>query len=52
MMFIEDFAFYEQLWWYYTLNRGKIRSRYNILTMYCTQNLENKIGGAAFMRKF
>ena len=30
--FIEDFAFYEQLWFYYTSNRGKIRSRYNDLT--------------------
>lgn len=30
--FAEDFAFYEQLWWYYTSNRGKIRSRYNDLT--------------------
>lgn len=31
-VFIEDFAFYEQLWFYYTSNRGKIRSRYNDLT--------------------
>ncbi|MGI5871851.1 MAG: TnsA endonuclease N-terminal domain-containing protein [Bacillota bacterium] len=30
--FVEDFAFYEQLWYYYTENRGKIRSRYNDLT--------------------
>ena len=30
--FIEDFAFYEQLWYYYSTNRGKIRSRYNSLT--------------------
>lgn len=30
--FVEDFAFYEQLWFYYTSNRGKIRSRYNDLT--------------------
>lgn len=30
--FVEDFAFYEQLWYYYTTNRGKIRSRYNDLT--------------------
>jgi len=28
----EQFAFYEQLRWYYTQNRGKIRSRYNDLT--------------------
>ena len=30
--FVEDFAFYEQLWYYYEINRGKIRSRYNDLT--------------------
>lgn len=30
--FVEDFAFYEQLWYFYTDNRGKIRSRYNDLT--------------------
>lgn len=30
--FVQDFAFYEQLWEYYSQNRGKIRSRYNDLT--------------------
>ena len=30
--FVQDFAFYEQLWEYYSKNRGKIRSRYNDLT--------------------
>lgn len=30
--YIEDFAFYEQLWFYYSQNRAKIRSRYNDLT--------------------
>ena len=30
--FVQDFAFYEQLWNYYASNRGKIRSRYNDLT--------------------
>jgi len=30
--FVDDFAFYEQLWYYYAENRGKIRSRYNDLT--------------------
>jgi len=30
--FVEDFAFYEQLWYYYTTNRSKIRSRYNDFT--------------------
>lgn len=32
MTFSEDFAFYEQLRYYYVENRGKIRSRYNDLT--------------------
>lgn len=30
--FIQDFSFYEQLWYYYNDNRKKIRSRYNDLT--------------------
>ena len=30
--FAKDFAFYKQLWEYYSTNRGKIRSRYNDLT--------------------
>ena len=30
--FVEDFSFYEQLWFYYSENRRKIRSRYNDLT--------------------
>lgn len=30
--FEKDFAFYEQLWEFYSSNRGKIRSRYNDLT--------------------
>ena len=28
--FVEDFAFHEQLWYYYETNRGKIRSRSSI----------------------
>lgn len=28
----ENFSFYQQLWYYYSDNRGKIRSRYNDLT--------------------
>ena len=28
----QDFSFNQQLWYYYTTNRGKIRSRYNDLT--------------------
>ena len=31
--FVQDFAFYEQLWEYYSQNRGKIRSRYNDLLL-------------------
>ena len=27
-----NFSFNQQLWYYYTTNRGKIRSRYNDLT--------------------
>lgn len=30
--FLQDFAFYEQLWEFYSQNRKKIRSRYNGLT--------------------
>ena len=32
MQYSEDFAFYQQLKYYYDTNRGKIRSRYNDLT--------------------
>lgn len=32
IQYIEDFAFYQQLKYYYDTNRGKIRSRYNDLT--------------------
>lgn len=32
MQYIEEFAFYQQLKYYYDTNRGKIRSRYNDLT--------------------
>ena len=30
--FDPNFSFSQQLWYYYTTNRGKIRSRYNDLT--------------------
>lgn len=30
--FAQEYAFYEQLWESCTINRGKIRSRYNDLT--------------------
>lgn len=32
MQYTEEFAFYQQLKYYYDTNRGKIRSRYNALT--------------------
>lgn len=50
MAFIEDFAFYEQLWWYYTSNRGKIRSRYNDLTKKFLSYNDKKENPEAFLR--
>ena len=32
IQYTEEFAFYQQLKFYYDSNRGKIRSRYNDLT--------------------
>ena len=51
MMFVEDFAFYEQLWWYYTSNRGKIRSRYNDLTKKFLAYNDKNENTNAFLRK-
>lgn len=51
MTFIEDFAFYEQLWWYYTSNRGKIRSRYNDLTKKFLAYNDKNENTEAFLRK-
>jgi type III restriction enzyme len=48
--FIEDFAFYEQLWFYYTTNRGKIRSRYNDLTRKFLAYNDKKETPEAFLR--
>ena len=48
--FIEDFAFYEQLWFYYTTNRGKIRSRYNDLTKKFLAYNDKKESPEAFLR--
>ena len=48
--FIEDFAFYEQLWFYYTTNRGKIRSRYNDLTKKFLAYNDKKETPEAFLR--
>lgn len=49
--FVEDFAFYEQLWWYYTSNRGKIRSRYNDLTKKFLAYNDKDVNKDAFLRK-
>lgn len=46
-----DFSFHEQLWFFYSENRGKIRSRYNDLTrkfLFYNDKDENK---NAFLRK-
>jgi len=49
--FVEDFAFYEQLWYYYTTNRGKIRSRYNDLTKKFLAYNDANENPDAFLRK-
>ena len=49
--FVEDFAFYEQLWFYYTTNRGKIRSRYNDLTKKFLAYNDKKENPDAFLRE-
>lgn len=49
--FVEDFAFYEQLWYYYTTNRGKIRSRYNDLTKKFLAYNDANENPNAFLRK-
>ena len=49
--FVEDFAFYEQLWYYYETNRGKIRSRYNDLTKKFLAYNDSKENLDAFLRQ-
>lgn len=49
--FIEDFAFNEQLWYYYETNRGKIRSRYNDLTKKFLAYNDSNENPDAFLRK-
>lgn len=49
--FIEDFAFYEQLWFYYEQNRGKIRSRYNDLTRKFLAYNDKRENSDAFLRQ-
>lgn len=49
--FDEKLAFYEQLWYYYTYNRGKIRSRYNDLTKKFLAYNDANENPDAFLRK-
>ncbi len=49
--FDENFAFYEQLWHYYSTNRGKIRSRYNDLTKKFLAYNDANENPDAFLRK-
>ena len=49
--FVEDFAFYEQLWFYYETNRGKIRSRYNDLTKKFLAYNDSNENPDAFLRQ-
>ena len=50
-IFNEDFAFYEQLWFYYEANRRKIRSRYNDLTKKFLAYNDKKENPDAFLRQ-
>lgn len=49
--FDESFAFYEQLWFYYDTNRGKIRSRYNDLTKKFLAYNDKNENPDAFLRR-
>ena len=49
--FIKDFAFYEQLWYFYESNRGKIRSRYNDLTKKFLAYNDKNENPDAFLRR-
>lgn len=46
-----DFSFNQQLWYYYTENRGKIRSRYNDLTRKFLAYNDGEENAVAFLRK-
>ena len=50
MQYIEEFAFYQQLKFYYDTNRGKIRSRYNDLTKKFLAYNDKKENPDAFLR--
>ena len=51
MAFEKDFAFYEELWEFYSQNRGKIRSRYNDLTKKFLAYNDRKENSNAFLRE-
>lgn len=46
-----NFSFNEQLWYYYSMNRGKIRSRYNDLTRKFLAYNDSTENSHAFLRK-
>ena len=46
-----NFSFYQQLWLYYSTNRGKIRSRYNDLTRKFLAYNDSEDNPNAFLRK-
>lgn len=46
-----NFSFHEQLWYYYTANRGKIRSRYNDLTRKFLAYNDSEENPRAFLRR-
>lgn len=49
--FDPDFSFNQQLWYYYSTNRGKIRSRYNDLTRKFLAYNDSEENPHAFLRK-
>ena len=49
--FDSNFSFNEQLWYYYSTNRGKIRSRYNDLTRKFLAYNDGEENPHAFLRK-
>ena len=46
-----ELSFHEQLWYYYSTNRGKIRSRYNDLTRKFLAYNDSEVNPKAFLRK-
>lgn len=49
--FDSNFSFNQQLWFYYSTNRGKIRSRYNDLTRKFLAYNDSEENARAFLRK-